>query len=452
MKKKLLISVTFIAISRLVFAQQQPQNSSFENWETISGLTVQEPVDWSSIKTSDGGSIINNLAPYVWDKSTDFYTGSYSVKLYNVTAPIGGIVVSGLVTNGRVHAEISGTGWVYTDTGNEAWRTSLTQKPDSVVIWAKYAPVSGDVAQVKALLHTGTAKIPDGTQANWIALAEINIPNSTPAWTRFSAPFNYFNSTTPQYILFVVSSAGTSAHVGTIAYFDDIELIYNEPELDLTVFLQGPYAGGNLMSAALNPGLLPLNQPYNTAPWNYTGTESVISIPNAEVVDWVLVDMRDAATAATATTATSVRKRAAFLLGNGSVVGMDGTKKLTAPLTISQNLYLVIWHRNHLGIMSSIPLVKLNNVYAYDFSTDFSKVYGGSTGYIQLETGVWGMAGGDGNADGIVNAADKNNFWSIFVGTTGYLNYEYNLDGQISNQDKNDIWLNSQNKDCQVPD
>jgi hypothetical protein len=454
MKKTIFISIITAAFSISTYAQQQPQNAGFESWETISGLTTQEPVDWSSIKTSDGGGIINGLAPYVWDKSTDAHTGTYSVKLFNVTAPIGGIIVSGIVTNGRVHAELSGTGWVYTDTGNEQWRTALAQKPDSVVIWAKYSPVSGDIAQVKALIHTGTAKIPDASQTNWIAMAEINISNSTPTWTRFSAPFNYFNSTTPQYILFVVSSAGTSAHVGSIAYFDDIELIYNEPELDLTVFLQGPYTGGNLMSTSLNPDLIPLNQPYNIAPWSYTGTESVTVIPNAEVVDWVLVDMRDAASALTATAATSIRKRAAFLLSNGSVVGMDGTKKLTTPLTINQNLYVVIWHRNHLGIMSNNALVESDGVYTYNYSDAVNKIYGGSAGYVQLETGfpgLWGMAGGDGNAEGIVNGDDKNNFWSIFVGKTGYLSGDYNLNGHINNPDKNDIWLNNQNKECKVP-
>jgi hypothetical protein len=450
MTKKLMVAISGMAITISAYTQQQPENPGFESWETISGLTVQEPVDWSSIKTTDGGTIVNNAAPYVWDKSTDAHSGNYSVKLYNANTIIG-IVASGIVTNGRVHADIAGNGWVFTDTGNEQWRTALTQKPDSVVIWAKYTPVSGDIAQMKALLHTGTAKIPDAAQSNWIALAELNIPNSTPTWTRFSAPFNYFNSNTPQYILFVVSSAGTSAHVGSIAYFDDIELIYNEPELDLTVFLQGPYAGNNLMTTSLNPEFLPLSQPFNTAPWNYGGLETVPSIPNSQVVDWVLIELRDAATAGTATGATTISRKAGLLLNDGSVVGIDGSGRLTAPLSISQNLFVVIWHRNHLGIMSAIPLVKTNNLYTCDFSTDAVKVYGGPDGYVQLEAGVWGMVGGDGNADGNVNYNDKNNFWSLFVGSSGYIKGDYSMNGQINNPDKNDIWLNNQTKTSQVP-
>lgn len=451
MKIKYTIILSFLIISLNAFSQQQPENAGFENWQGV-GLNVDEPVDWSSIKTSDGGSFINQLAPYVWDKSTDAHTGTYSVKLYN--ASVLTTVASGIVTNGRVHAEISGTGWVFTDTGNEAWRTQFTQKPDSLVIWAKYTPAGGDIAQVKAVLHTGTAKIPDAAQSNWISLAQIDIPNATSTWTRFSAPFNYFNSTTPQYILFVVSAAGTSAHVGSVAYFDDIELIYNEPELDLTVFLQGPYVGGNQMAVGLNPEFLPLQQPFNTAPWNYNGGETVAAIPNTNVVDWILVELRDAASAATATSATTIDRKAGFLLNDGSVVGINGSGRLTAPLTISQNLFVVIWHRNHLGIMSAIPLVKTNNVYTHDFSTDVSQVYGDDSGYVQLEQApaVWGMAGGDGNTDGVVNEADKNSFWSLFVGSRGYLNYDYTLDGHFNNPDKNNIWHINQNKDCQVPD
>jgi hypothetical protein len=450
--KKLLIGLFCLSLAISAYSQQQPENPGFENWETISGLTVQEPVDWSSIKTSDGGSIVNGLAPYVWDKSTDAHSGTYSVKLYN--ASVLGIVAAGLVTNGRVHAELSGTGWVFTDTGNEQWRTACTQKPDSLVVWAKFTSVGGDVAQARAILHTGTAKIPDDAQTNWIASALIEIPNSVSTWTRFSAPFNYINGNTPQYILIVLNAAGFTAHIGTTAYFDDVELIYNEPELDLTVFLQGPYSGNNQMSTSLNPEYLPLNQPYNAAPWNYNGNETVPAIPSTQIVDWVLVDMRDAASAAAATSATSVKKSAAFLLSNGSVVGMDGSGRLTTPLTINQNLYVVIWHRNHLPIMSANALVKTDGVYTYNFSNAVNNIYGTTDGFIQLESGfppLWGMAGGDGNADGLVNGDDKNNFWSLFVGKTGYLSGDYNLNGHINNPDKNEIWLNNLTKTSQVP-
>ncbi len=64
--------------------------------------------------------------------------------------------------------------------------------------------------------------------------------------------------------------------------------------LDLTVFLEGPFNTSSFeMNTTLNQGtLIPLNQPYNTAPWNYNGTENVTNIP-PDIVDWVLVELRE---------------------------------------------------------------------------------------------------------------------------------------------------------------
>ena len=63
---------------------------------------------------------------------------------------------------------------------------------------------------------------------------------------------------------------------------------------DLTILLEGPFNGIDMNTTFNDNGILPLNQPYNTAPWYYPGTESVASIPNPDIVDWVLVELRDA--------------------------------------------------------------------------------------------------------------------------------------------------------------
>ena len=106
------------------------------------------------------------------------------------------------------------------------------------------------------------------------------------------------------------------ATVGTEAWFDDLELIYNPVILDLTVFMEGPYDAASEMFTNLNPDHIPLNQPYNVAPWNYNGTESVASIPT-DVVDWVMVEIRDASSAATASSFASIGRQAGFLLKDG---------------------------------------------------------------------------------------------------------------------------------------
>ena len=450
MMKNLFLTIIAFVIGIAVFAQQ-PENAGFELWEDV-GLATDEPVDWSSIKTSDN-SIANSFAPYVWDQSTDAHSGTYSVQLIN--GSVLGIVAAGTVTNGRIHAELSGVGWAYTDPADARWNTPLTVKPDSIVFWAKHSPAGADNAQVKALLHTGSAKIPDAAQTNYIAWAEYYIPDATPTWTRFSAPFNYYNGNEPEYILIVCSAADdVVATVGTEAWFDDVELVY-VVILEMTVFLEGPYDSGNEMFTNLNPDHIPLNQPYNVAPWNYMGTESVAAIPNTDVVDWVMVEIRDAASAGTASSLTTVGKQTGFLLKDGSVVGLDGSSRIVFnDKIIYEDLFVIIHHRNHLSVMSGYPLSKVDGYYSYDFSDAEDKTHGGAAGNVQLETfgpGLWGMVCGDGDANGTIETDDKTNFWSILVGKTGYLSADYNMDGQTTNIDKNDYWLDNLTKESQVP-
>jgi hypothetical protein len=47
---------------------------------------------------------------------------------------------------------------------------------------------------------------------------------------------------------------------------------------------------------------------------------------------------------------------------------------------------------------------------------------------------------------------DKTGFWSIFVGSSGYLSNDYNLDGQTTNPDKNDFWRNNLGRSRVMPE
>ncbi len=127
--------------------------------------------------------------------------------------------------------------------------------------------------------------------------------------------------------------------------------------LSVKVFLQGPYIGNSTMSTTLNSkGLLPISQPYNNPPWNYSGTESVTQIPSG-VVDWILLKLKE-------NDSTSVKTRAAFLKNNGNIVDLDGTSPVTLNDILPDNYYVVVKHRNHLSVMSSDPCC-INKQYHY---------------------------------------------------------------------------------------
>lgn len=223
-------------------------------------------------------------------------------------------------------------------------------------------------------------------------------------------------------------------------------------KLDLHLFLEGPFAGTSMYTDLVDNSIFPLNQPYNSSPWNYAGGEHIASIPNPNIVDWILVELRETAgDATTAISSTIIAQKALLLLDDGSVVDTNGIGLPEFDVSITENLFVVIWHRNHLGIMSANPLIASGGIYAYDFSTGDDKVYGGALAYKEIGTGIWGMVGADADANGQIDIDDKYS-WMTQAGLSGYLSGDFNLDTQSDNKDKNEIWINNSEINGQVPD
>lgn len=231
MPRLLLRPASFIAgllSACLLQAQGQLDNPSFETWSNAN-QSNQEPTDWSSLKTSDGGTFINNLVPQLCWRSSDAHTGNYSVNLRTVSSIAGD--ANGLLTNGRVHAEFNiANSYMYTIQDEPQWNTAVTGRPDSIVGWFKASPEAGDRPNLGALLHVDEGRLPAfGTEGNYVAGASWKGPYAQVSeWTRFSAPFQYLNDTEPEWILFILT-AGDSAgsQVGTQVWYDDLALIYN---------------------------------------------------------------------------------------------------------------------------------------------------------------------------------------------------------------------------------
>ena len=199
----------------------------------------------------------------------------------------------------------------------------------------------------------------------------------------------------------------------------------------------------------VNSTAVTLQQPYSALPWNYSGTESVNLIP-PDIIDWLLIELRDAANPALAGGETRVYRRAAFLKANGDVVDLDGYSPVSFPVNVDQNLFVILWHRNHLPLMSAIGLNGEQGVFQYDFTQDANASYGGNSACAELPGARYGMPAGDVNADGSVNLLDLSN-WSYNAGQSGYLNNDLNLDTHTDNNDKNSMWLHSYGKSSQVP-
>jgi len=208
-------------------------------------------------------------------------------------------------------------------------------------------------------------------------------------------------------------------------------------EVNIKVFLEGAF-GTTEMRTDLNT-ILPVNQPYNIAPWYYSGTEQVVSIPNTDIVDWVLVELRETeGDASTATDDKIIYKQAAFLKKDGNIVDIDGNSLINYSGTITNNLYVIIWHRNHLAVMSSSQLSQTGGIYSWDFTDELAKTY--LNGQTQISTGLFGMIGGDCDASGRVFPIDKYIIWQNDACNFGYYGSDLNLDKQVDNKDKNHMW------------
>ena len=223
-------SVLGITLFSATFLSAQPQldNASFETWTDL-GVATEEPGEWSSVKTSDGGSTINSFAPQMCWRSTEAHTGMYSVNLRTVNSLVGS--ATGLLTNGRVHAEFTiANSYVFTDGANNEWNTECGSRPDSLIGWYKATPEVGDFARIGALMHVDAGKLPAfDTGANWVGTADwAASTGAVDTWTRFSMPFNYTDARTPEHILLVMTAGdGANSIIGTQAWFDDMALIYN---------------------------------------------------------------------------------------------------------------------------------------------------------------------------------------------------------------------------------
>ena len=206
---------------------QQLENSGFEQWENV-GTGEEEPLSWSSTKTSDNSSL-NGLAPQVISRTTDAHSGSYAAKLINKNVPFVNIIANGIVTNGIIHTTTNPQdSYVYTDVNSSDHSQPFTSYPDSIVGWYKYAPQGNDMGNIQVLLHSSYGQLPIDASTSVIALAEFDF-SANSNWTRFSTPFNYYPTIhNPAYILCNISAGdSTQAVANSELKIDDLELIYN---------------------------------------------------------------------------------------------------------------------------------------------------------------------------------------------------------------------------------
>ena len=179
------------------------------------------------------------------------------------------------------------------------------------------------------------------------------------------------------------------------------------------IILQGPYqASQDLMRDQLRTkSLIPLEEPYSDMP-AFThvsggGGETVAALEDFDfvadgddIVDWVFLEIRDSADAVVST-------RSALLQRDGDIIDIDGGNSAVSFEGITLDNYtIVVRHRNHLGVKSSgIVSMSPGTTAVYDFTSAVNQAAGDQQE--ELETGVYGVYGGNANGESAVATAYK---------------------------------------------
>ncbi|MCD4735002.1 MAG: agmatine deiminase family protein, partial [Bacteroidales bacterium] len=384
-------------------------------------------LNWTDYQVNETGPVAGWEITYTWNTDNWAYEGSFHVESPSGTSAI---IASGTndgtytITLNDFNGEDMAGNWkiwiqdTYGDGGHQA--TNITMKITRslpVASWLSVNPTNGNVNPTEQQNVTVTCDASALTEGMYEG--NLTISSDDPNTPEIIVPV-HFNVT-----------SGYS--------------------VDIRVFLEGPYFTPEMHNYLNLYGLVPLSQPYNTAPWNYFGSESVVSIPNPDIIDWLLVEFRDAPNAASANGSTIIKRVAAFLLKNGNIRDLDGSSLLTFNESVNNNLFAVIIHRNHLGVISAFPLNLSGNQYSYDFTTGSEQAHGGILAQHEVFSGVWAMIGGDSDADGQVTNGDKLDVWASQAGMSGYLSGDMNMDSGVNNGDKNDVWVPNGGLGSQVP-
>ena len=178
----------------------------------------------------------------------------------------------------------------------------------------------------------------------------------------------------------------------------------------------------------MDNNLLPLVQPFNAEPWNYTGTEMVLFFP-PHTTDWIFIELLDASF-------NTVFQKAALLRRDGFVMDVDGQEGLSlegSSLDMDKSYYVIVRQRNHLAIMSNEAIMLSNGI---DLSLP-ANIKDGNNQTVLLANGKAALKAGDFNADGVMTVGDYNRYKNSISLFNQYLAADCNLDGAVSVVDYN---------------
>ena len=196
--------------------------------------------------------------------------------------------------------------------------------------------------------------------------------------------------------------------------------------VEIKAYLQGPYNAGIMLDGLRSTGNIPTTSPYidglttNSSVFSVTGTDAII--------DWVWIEIRDSTDGTTVINSTS-----ALLQADGDVVSTDGIAAITVNVP-EDNYYIMISHRNHLGVRTANTINLIGGTQSIDLTADSALIEGGTNAIADLGDGNLALFSGDFDGNGQVQNSDKIAV-EILRGTNGFSNADLDMNSEVQNTD-----------------
>lgn len=247
-------------------------------------------------------------------------------------------------------------------------------------------------------------------------------------------------------------------YYGNWLYLDDAVIERNGVRVALKLMLDGPYddATDRMQDNLRAGGHVPLTEPNTAQGFTqvFGGGESVAASAmtttgDDALVDWVLLELRDAATPGTI-----IATRNALVQRDGDVVDVDLGTAVTFRAS-SGSYHVAARHRNHLGAMTALPVVLTTTPATIDLTNTATATYG--TEAQRTRDGRTMLWSGDVARDGVLRYTGDGNDRDpilLYIGGSvptnesapGYHQQDVNLDGIVrytgGNNDRDPILVN----------
>lgn len=276
-------------------------------------------------------------------------------------------------------------------------------------------------------------------------------PSSCAEWREVVVPLDALAGRVAELSFGLITAGGQNLFLDDVRIFDGMRV-------HARAMLQGPYdaIAGLMRDDLRTQAMIPQQEPYSAAGHVFHGggggerleVTATGAVGADAVVDWVVVEARDASAPATV-----VASRAALVQRDGDLVDIDGVRPVGLPVPPG-SYYFAVRHRNHLGAMTATPVPLSNTMSLLDLGDPLTAAWG--TDARKLSGGRALLWCGDANGNGDLKYTGADNDRDVILQRLpsgvvtavipGYWREDVNLDGLVkytgANNDRDPILSN----------